>query len=262
MGRRAKNGGIPDLKPDGDGIYYHELGWKQGKGPGKFRQHKFYLGGDRTEAQVRYLRLDQVWAAAEKCWVREGGPGRPLWDETTLRVAQAVSRGESECRLELPRWAIVDGMDAATMVSWLQDLQEDFYMIRLSLADAEMQAGGEREWHDHGASLVAHGKKLMRKNVRQTLHEALDAFGGHLRQRYSDNAGRLSVTGQVAAKEIPLLKSHIADMPLGDLDLAALGPASWHWRGRPGSSAPYRGSGRPGRTAAPRRLGFPRRWSA
>src|SRR5262245_13500972 len=159
MGRRAKNGGIPELKPDGDGIFYRELGWKQGKEPGKFRQHKFYLGSDLTEAQVRYLRLSQVWAATEKRWVREGESGRPLWDETTLPIAQAVSRGESECHLELPWWAVEDGLDAATMVCWLQDLQKDFYMIRLSLADAEMQASGEQEWHDHGARLVAHGKK-------------------------------------------------------------------------------------------------------
>jgi hypothetical protein len=165
MGRRAKNGGIPDLKPDGDGIFYRELGWKPGKEPGKFRQHKFYLGSDRTEAQVRYLRLDQVWAATEKRWVREGESGRPLWDEATLQIAQAVSRGGSEWRLGLPRRAVVDEADAATMVCWLQDLQKDFYMIRLSLADAEMQASGEREWHDHGARLAAHGKKLMRRRL-------------------------------------------------------------------------------------------------
>jgi integrase len=233
MGRRAKSGGIPELKPDGDGIFYRELGWKQGKEPGKFRQHKFYLGGDLTEAQVRYLRLSQVWEATEKRWVREGESGRPLWDETTLAIAQAVSRGESECRLELPRWAIVDESDAATMVCWLQDLQKDFYMIRLSLTDEEMQSSGEREWHDHGARLIAHGQKLMQKNVRQTLHEALDAFGEYLRQRYSDNAGLLSLTGQVAAKEIPLLKSHIKDMPLGDFDLEAIDAWVDYWSKRP-----------------------------
>src|SRR3954467_4336075 len=93
VGRNARNGGIPTLKPDGDGIYYRELGWKPATQPGKFRQHKFYLGGDLTEAQVRYLRLGQVWAAAEKRWVRENEQGRPLWDEATLLIAQAVSRG-------------------------------------------------------------------------------------------------------------------------------------------------------------------------
>lgn len=181
MGRRAKNGGIPELKPDGDGIFSSELGWKQGKEPGKLRQHKFYLGSDRTEAQVRYLWLNQVWEATEKRWVRDGETGRPLRDETTPAIAQAVSRGESECRLEFPWWAVADGHDAATMVCWLESLQKDFYRIPLSLADAETQARGEQEGHDHGARLVAHGRKLMQKNVRQTLHEALDAFGEHLR---------------------------------------------------------------------------------
>mgnify|MGYP002777938629 CR=1 FL=1 len=233
MGRRAKNGGIPDLKPDGDGIFYRELGWKQGKEPGKFKQHKFYLGSDKTEAQVRYLRLDQVWVATEKRWVREGESGRPLWDETTLAIAQAVSRGETVCRLDLPRWAIQDDLDAETMVCWLRSLQQDFHMIRLSLADEEMQAEGEQQWHDHAVRMIAHGKKLLQRNTRQTLHEALDAFGEHLRQRYSDTAGRLSLTGQVAAKEIPLLKDHIADVPLGDLDLAALDRWVEYWAKRP-----------------------------
>jgi hypothetical protein len=233
MGRRAKHGGIPDLKPDGDGIFYRELGWKPAKEPGKFRQHKFYLGGDRTEAQVRYLRLDQVWTATEKRWVRDKEPGRPLWDETTLLIAQAVSRGESACRLDLPQWAVVDELDAATMVCWLQDLQKDFQMIRLALVDEEMQASGEQEWHEHAERMIAHGNRLMQKNIRQTLHEALDAFGGYLRQRYSDNAGILSPTGQVAVKEIPLLKSHITDRPLGDVDLAALDGWVEYWAKRP-----------------------------
>ncbi len=232
MGRRAKNGGIPEIRPDGDGIYYRELGWKRGKEPGKFRQHKFYLGGDHTEAQVRYLRLDQVWAATEKRWVQEGESGRPLWDETTLQIAQAVSRGEPVCRLDIPRWGVGE-MDAADMVRWLRELQEDFSMIRLALADDEAQTSGEQEWHERAVEMIARGTKLMQKNTRQTLHEALDAFGAHLRQRYSDNAGRLSLTGQVAAKEIPLLKSHIADLPLGDLDLAALDRWVEYWAKRP-----------------------------
>jgi hypothetical protein len=116
MGRRAKNGGIPELKPDGDGIYYRELGWKPAKEPGKYRQHKFYLGSDRTEAQLRYLRLDQVWAATEKRWTKEQEPGRALWDETTLQIAKAISRGESSCRLDLPRWTVEVDSDPPTMV--------------------------------------------------------------------------------------------------------------------------------------------------
>ena len=177
MGRRAKNGRLPELKPDGDGIYYRELGWKPAKEPGKFRQHKFYLGSDRKEAQVRYLRLDQVWAATEKRWLKEQNAGRPLWDETTLQIAQAVSRGQSVCQLNIPKWATVDELDAATMVCWLRGLHQDFHMIRLALADEDMQAEGEQEWQEHAERMIAHGKKLMQKNTRQTLHEALDAFG-------------------------------------------------------------------------------------
>ncbi|MBA4066513.1 MAG: hypothetical protein C0501_22970 [Isosphaera sp.] len=224
---------MPELKPDGDGLYSRELGWKPAKEPGKLRQHKFYLGGDRTEAQLRYLRLDQVWAAAEKRWVRDGEPGRPLWDETTLQIAQAVSRGQSACRLDVPGWAVADQLDAGTVVHWLRGVQQDFPIIRLTLADEEVLAEGEREWQEHAGRLVAHGKRLLQKNTRQTLHEALDAFGEHLRRHYSDHAGRLSLTGQVARKEIPLLKAHVADIPLGDLDLAALDRWVEHWAKRP-----------------------------
>lgn len=233
MGRRAKSGGIPDLKPDGDNLYYRELGWKQGKEPGKFRQHKFYLGSDRTEAQLRYLRLDQVWAATEKRWVREGNAGRPLWEGDTLQIAQAISRGEAVCKLDLREWAVEGEDEAETLVCWLHSLQRDFPMIRLALDDEVMQAEGERQWDDHATRMINHGKRLLQKNTRQTLHEALDAFGEHLRERYSDNAGRLSPTGQVAVKEIPILKSRIADRPLGDLDLAALDRWVQYWEKRP-----------------------------
>jgi hypothetical protein len=250
MGRRKKSGGLPELKPDADGIYYRELGWKRGKEADKFRQHKFYLGSDLTEAQIRFLKLGQVWEATERRWDRHGRlTPRALWDDVALQIGQAVSRGEQVCRVDLPprlSWSdfsnseVVRGAtfpaseaDPAQVVAWLRQLQTDYPMIRLVLENEEAQAVGERMLHDQASALIERGRRMLKKNNHQTLHQALDGFGEYLRERYTDHDKKLSLTGQVAAKEIPLIKSHIADMPLGDLDLAAIERWVDYWVKRP-----------------------------
>lgn len=256
MGRRKKTGGMPELKPDADGIYSCEVGWKRSKDSNKLRQHKFYLGSVLTEAQIRYLRLGQVWEATERRWERndqrdQHGQRTPraLWDDVGLRIGQAVARGEPVCRLELPTrisWSDicdsemargssfdVSEADSAQVVEWMRRLQTDYPMVRLTLENGEVQAAGERLLHEQASDLIARGKRLLTKNTHQTLHQALDAFGESLRERYTDHNRKLSLTGQVATKEIPLIKSHIADMPLGELDLEAIERWVGYWAKRP-----------------------------
>src|SRR5438045_4080811 len=44
--------------------------------------------------------LERVWESVELRWQRLGRPGnRPLWDETTLAVGQAVARGEASVKV-------------------------------------------------------------------------------------------------------------------------------------------------------------------
>lgn len=243
MGRRAKGGGLPTLKPDGNtGQYYRELGWKE-KADGTYRQHKFFLGKDRAEAMVRYLKLDQVWTGVEKHWAREGRlTPRAVWDEITLQIGKSVARGEIVCRLDLPEWATARftsedgnsiGNDSESLVFWIRCLQEDFPNVRLELANTQVQEEGDavlqREAEDH---LDAY-KRLRKRNTSQRLHAALDAFGVYQVTRQTDNAGTVSATGQVYKKEIPLLKEHVADACLCDVDSPFIERWLQFWAKRP-----------------------------
>jgi hypothetical protein len=240
MARKAR----ADVAMDSGGNYVRNLGWK-GE-PGAYKQHRFYLGTNRAEAVVRAARLAQVWAAVETRWQREPETPRPVWDEVTLQIGQAVSRGEPVCRLDLPGMLPIasdelpdhikanDDGEAADLVAWARGLQDDFPMIRIVLDDDQIQGEGEEQWRRGGEEFIERGNRMLRKvKPRQTLHMALDAFGEHLRQRYSDGAGKLTLTGQVAVKDLTRLKDHIADMPLVDLDLAAIDRWVDYWSKRP-----------------------------
>jgi hypothetical protein len=88
---------------DSRGNYQRDLGGKT-PGGGRFTQHRFYLGRDKAQALLRFARLDQVWAAVEQRWQREGRPtGRPLWDDVTLQIALAVSHKNGRRRDERVR---------------------------------------------------------------------------------------------------------------------------------------------------------------
>jgi hypothetical protein len=197
------------------------------------KPHRFYLGKDAAEARIRAIRLEQVWAGVEKHWQKLRETARPCWDEVTLQIGMGVSRGEPVVKIEPPEWATADGNDAAALVSWLRALQDDFPMVRLTLADQDSLQEGEAYWHGEAAELLARGHKLMRKNTRQSLHQAFDAFLEAQRGGYTGHDQKLSLTGQVAVKDIKRIKEHIADIPLGDFDLATVEGMIDHWRRRP-----------------------------
>jgi integrase len=130
--------------------------------------------------------------------------------------------------VDLEDWA-----SAPDLVRTLRRLQEDFSMVRLVLADEEEQRQGEAVLESQAQELMEEVRSLIKRNTSQTLHAALDAFGAYLRQRYTDHDDRLSLTGQVATKEIPLLKRHIEDMPLCNLDNDAVERWIGYWAKRP-----------------------------
>lgn len=246
MARMKREEAIPKLAKDTTGTFVKNLGWK-GE-PDGYRQHRFYLGKKAGEAMVRASKLDQVWQAVESRWQRAGKKTpRPVWDATTLAIAQAVSRGEPVVKLEPPapverpadlppdQFWVNDPWDAAALVRWVRGLQEDFPMIRLALADEDSQEAGERFWQQEAEDLTETARRLQRKNTRQTLFEALDAFKDYLpsRPKYSDIEGRLTQTGQVAMKEVALIKEHAEDVSLCDLDEEVMQTWETYWVKRP-----------------------------
>lgn len=227
---------------DSSGTFVKNLGWKDDKRkPGEFKQHRFYLGKDGAEAVIRGLRLEQVWAAVQKRWQKHRRGERPIWDEITLQIGMSVAHGEQVCKLDIIPDEVpspdgvgeIDSSDAPALVLWLRELQDDFPMIRLALADDEMERDGSEYWEAEATKLIEHGTKLLKRNTRQTLHQALDAFAEAQRARYTGHDQKLSQTGQVAVKDVQRIKEHAKDVPLGDFDGDAIDAIVDYWAKRP-----------------------------
>jgi len=86
------------LKPDSNGRYPRNLGWKLNEQTGKYVQHKFYLGTDQKQAERREQRLLELWEHIEKN--HSGDDDRPTWNALTLRIARALANGEVQIVVE------------------------------------------------------------------------------------------------------------------------------------------------------------------
>ena len=84
-------------KPESNGQYTRNLGWKLDEKTGKYTQHKFYLGTDLKQAERRKQRLEELWEHIERTHT---GEGKPTWDSMTLKIAKALARGEVQIVVE------------------------------------------------------------------------------------------------------------------------------------------------------------------
>ena len=87
------------------GAFVRNIGWK--RTASGYAQHKFHLGRDEAKATLANLRLEQLWREVVGRWERENfdqlsPTDRPVWDEVTLAVAEAVRKGERVARVPLP----------------------------------------------------------------------------------------------------------------------------------------------------------------
>ena len=87
---RSPSCGRTKLKPDQNGEYYRNLGWKKTR-TGQRSQHKFLLGTNKKEAEARNALLERLWQSIEE---RYGATTD--WDEFALEVAKAIANGETE----------------------------------------------------------------------------------------------------------------------------------------------------------------------
>jgi len=89
------------LTQDKRGWFRRDLGWKLSTS-GKRIQHRFTLGSDPTEAQIRALRLERLWGTV---------PGG-LWTEETLAQAKAIARGTEAPVRTRARQSLHSALDA------------------------------------------------------------------------------------------------------------------------------------------------------
>src|SRR5262245_37933024 len=88
-----------------NGLFVRNLGWK--RTATGYAQHKFYLGREPDKATLAGLRLEQLWEQVGRRWQRENPTelyptDRPVWDEITLAIAEAVRTGAAVARIPLP----------------------------------------------------------------------------------------------------------------------------------------------------------------
>lgn len=85
-----KTGARKEVAQDTTGTYVRAIGWEPNqKKPGEFKPHRFYLGKDGAEAQIRAIRLEQVWAGIEKQWQKLRETARACWDEVSCKSGWA-----------------------------------------------------------------------------------------------------------------------------------------------------------------------------
>jgi hypothetical protein len=237
------------LAQDNKGTYRRDVGWKETeKG---VAQHRFYLGRDKQQAQLRAMRLERLWELVEQRWNREQRTERPLWDSVTLGIGQAIARGETTCAVDPhehfsarqtltpDKWEIswdAELFDPSAMLRWLRTLQQDFPIVTLKLVDDESyrQAVTEAEATAKTFNRLAEPyEQLATPREGQTLHQALDAFGGYIERTSLTPDKRLSPTGVLHLRQIRQIKAHQEDMPLSRLRLNEIENLINYWRNRP-----------------------------
>lgn len=245
----GRNGDVTRMP---DGRYRRDIGWKPNS-RGGYMQHRFYLGRDRSEALVRNIQLDRTWDATERRWQRwreqtHHAGERPVWDATTLLIAQAVARGEAivqvvpteDLRVALEN-ARKSGSDSLLrswqggVVEWLRRLQDDFPHVRIELADGDLQRVGEEEVRRWIGSLERELDALQPGPAAsgQSLHQALDGYSQWIQQNYLAPGGEVSPGGNKMLREVKILKEHHEDRPLECFGVNEIEAMLAHWKHRP-----------------------------
>lgn len=230
------------------GLYYRSIGWKL-DAKGRRVQPKFRLGRDRPTAQLAYDRLGALWDVVVAEHERREGPPHgtfeppgaehdtgPLWDETTLQLAEAIRKGQH---------TIVVGpndsrSDDNVYVNWLADLRQRFgHIIAIVPADAEAAERGREHYQDlvrHRATLTAAAAKVADVPIPvgvtgTTLYQAIDTYADHQREHKQTEGAR------VEAANARRLKDAIRDMDLAEFGYSAMEKLKLYWAGRPKSKA-------------------------
>ena len=170
-----------ELRPNkATGNYERLLGWKRDREDDNPRQHKFYLGKDKTAATIANQRLEKLWAIVEK----EAGDGLALWNSLTLEIGKTVAKGGTEFEVMRPMY-----MPPHNYVAEVQQIARRFPIIACVPADADYFAEGVRFWRPLSSDSMVGAKTTIHREAENlkllnaplpasgdTLHEALDEY--------------------------------------------------------------------------------------
>ena len=145
---------------------------------------------------------------------------RPVWDEVTLAIADAIRNGEPVARIPLPFDLAVLPPEHPLVWNWLDRLRNDISGIKIELQDEVGERLSEQQIQQHGQRLVEKGRRmLLKKAGGQTLHAALDAFSKWVETKFIDiETKKLTQWGSTQTRIATFLKRHLPNCALQELD--------------------------------------------
>ncbi|CAN5586058.1 hypothetical protein BH11PLA2_BH11PLA2_46020 [soil metagenome] len=241
-----------NLTRNASGLFLRNLGWKRTRSG--YTQHKFYLGRDESIAMLASLRLEELWKQIETRWEREtkslqptmntlagtsslettssghtvlmisGLPetereDRPVWDATSLVIAEAVRSGKPVAHVELPSYLKAHLPESHFIGLWLSELQACFTGIKIELERPESHLVAQQSIAKEGRRLVDLGRKMLRpRGTEETLHEAFEAYRTWIAGRYQTLEQRMTQWGRGLVRQTNYIQRHVPDQPLAELD--------------------------------------------
>ena len=204
-----------------NGLFVRNIGWK--KTTGGYAQHKFYLGREEQKAMLASLRLEQLWEQVSSWWEAldpvEKDTDRPVWDELTLTIAEAVRNGEAIARVPLPPDLRESPEDGVGVSLWLDDIRKSYPVVQIELASekaAQSAAAADRQFAE---SMIETGRELLCvERGGETLHAALDAYTRWIGTKYLGVDKRVTAWGGTRTRQVAFIRSNLPDCPLGELN--------------------------------------------
>jgi hypothetical protein len=248
---------IKQLGRTKQGCFFRNLGWVKSS-TGNYTQRKFYLGYDEDPAKLASARLEALWKCVEQLHAMNLGksqscvvfddqpprlnleisvalgndgspsfiskPGKPIWNEISLVIAECIRNGDPVAHLPLKlvcqelnvkheKWL------TATLVSrWLNTVRSNYPCIHIDVTDRQLSEQIYEQLHEEGAKLVESGKALMREPLsNQKLHHAIEAYKSSTMRGMVDRDGESSEWAKAKCRQIEFVKKHSTDLDLSQL---------------------------------------------
>jgi hypothetical protein len=174
------------------------------------------------------MRLEQLWGQVKKRWERDGSfeleqTDRPIWDGTTIVIAEAVCAGKTMVRIRLPMLEAALKPESSLLGDWLDRLQEDITVIKIELLDEAAQGHADGYLQKQGQRLVDMGRRMLHKKAGgESLHAALDAYARSVSTRHVGLDKKPTLWSGTQGRQIAFLRRHLPDVSLGELDAARI----------------------------------------
>ena len=223
-------------KPDNSGQYVKQIGWK--RSGDRYIQHKFRLGTDLKSAQLRELRLQELWRQIE---ATTSAGQHPTWVPHTLDFAKQIAKGSPQVALRrLPK------DDETAYARWLHRVQNHYPMLAIVPQDPlAYQTGKAINYAKANEELYATVTEIRQRQLKYgtitemeifatsgTLHQAFDAYMQHIKSTVID-VPNPKPHGNTRYNCVERLKERHTDVALETINLDRIQEMLDYWRARP-----------------------------